>query len=402
MPKAEILTIGTELLLGEIVDTNTQRIARFLREAGVDLYWTTTVGDNEGRIAEAVSTGLARSDILICTGGLGPTVDDCTREGIAQALGLELELHDELWAALQERFKRFGRTPTENNKRQSYLPQGAEALENAVGTAPGFVLEVGEQVIISMPGVPGEMMYIMEHGVVPYFEKRYGKGVVIRTRVLHTAGVPESQIDDSIADLERLQNPTVGLAAHAGSVDVRLTAKGESPEAAERMLVDLEKQVMQRLGDAVYGIDEETLARSVLNLLAEQQKVLAVIEKGLDGAVIKALTGHGNAFVGGEILAANLRNRPLPEITKEYAADVRADIVLGAQLHQEDNAHRIEIAVLGFDKEHHYSFTFGGYPQQAPEWSVNVALSTLRRRLLKAGQPADQQNGSHPDEVALE
>src|SRR3990172_4669801 len=153
MPAAEILTIGTELLLGEIADTNTQYLARQLRDAGIDLFYATTVGDNEGRIAEAVRHAISRSQILLCTGGLGPTVDDVTRKGIARALGVELEFHEELWQRIMERFVRFGRTPTENNKRQAYLPKGAQALENAVGSAPGFVLEHGDRLIFSMPGV---------------------------------------------------------------------------------------------------------------------------------------------------------------------------------------------------------------------------------------------------------
>src|SRR3972149_8912169 len=249
MPSAEILTIGTELLLGEIADTNTHYLALQLREAGIDLYYTSTVGDNEARIAEAVRHALTRSQILICTGGLGPTVDDVTREGIARALDVELEFKEELWLQIQERFARFNRKPTENNKRQAYLPAGAQVLENAVGTAPAFLVERDDSVIISLPGVPGEMTYILENGVLPYLEKRFGRGSVIRTRVLHIAGVGESQIDEKIADLEKLPNPTVGLSAHPGLVDVRLTAKAENAERAGEILAELEAQAPARLGE---------------------------------------------------------------------------------------------------------------------------------------------------------
>ena len=255
MPTAEIITIGTELLLGEIVDTNTQYLARKLRDAGIDLYWTSTVGDNEDRIAQAVRHGLARSDIVLCTGGLGPTIDDMTREAIARALELELEFKEELWQKIQERFARFKRKPTENNKRQAFVPHGAQVLENAVGSAPGFLVERNEKVVIAMPGVPGEMEYIVEHGVLPYLEKRFGRQAVILSRVLHTVGVPESQIDEKIADLEKLSNPTVGLAAHPGAVDVRLTAKAPTQEKAQDMLSQLEAQVRQRLGEWISGVD---------------------------------------------------------------------------------------------------------------------------------------------------
>ncbi|MCL5429564.1 MAG: CinA family nicotinamide mononucleotide deamidase-related protein [Chloroflexi bacterium] len=383
MPSAEILTIGTELLLGEIVDTNTQYLARQLREAGIDLFYTSTVGDNEGRIAEAVQHALTRSQILLCTGGLGPTVDDVTREGIAGALGVELEFKDELWKQIQERFARFGRTPTENNKRQAYLPQGAQILENAVGTAPAFLIERNDSVVISMPGVPGEMAYILEHGVFPYLEKRFGRGAVIRTRILHIAGVGESQIDEKIADLEKLPNPTVGLSAHPGTVDVRLTAKAASPERAKEMLAELEVQTRQRLGDWVYGTDEETLARAVLEETAVRKRKLAVIEKGLEGLVIKALTGQGNAFVGGEILNVGVKTQPLKDLARQYAKEVSADVVLGVELRAGAKKHELEISIEGLSHEHHYTLSFGGHILQAPEWAVNLALSVLRRELLK-------------------
>ncbi|MCW5876155.1 MAG: hypothetical protein KIS85_04650 [Anaerolineales bacterium] len=385
MPKAEILTIGTELLLGEIVDTNTQALARILREAGVDLYWTGTVGDNEARIAAAVQHALTRCDVLLCTGGLGPTVDDVTREGIAEALGVEMEFREELWAMLQERFARFKRKPTENNKRQAYLPAGAQALENAVGTAPGFLIEHGGQVIISMPGVPGEMHYIMEYGVLPYFEQRYGKGAVIRTRILHTAGVPESQIDEKLDDLERQANPTVGLAAHAGAVDVRLTAKADSADEAEQMLAEVEAQARERLGDWVYGANGEPLARVVLGLLAAADKRLAVIEKGLDGAIIRSLTGQGNAFVGGEIQGAQMASKPLPELTDQYAKEVRAEVVLGVELGNGDGASHLRISLRGLGRPRDLKFSYGGHIAQAPLWATNLALSLLRSQLLKSG-----------------
>ncbi len=336
------------------------------------------------RIAEAVKHALSRSDILLCSGGLGPTVDDVSREGIARALDLKLEFHEEIWEKLHKRYARFKRTPTENNKRQAYLPQGAKAMENAVGTAPGVLIEKDDKVIICMPGVPSEMKYIFEHGVMPYFEKRYGKGAIIRARVLHVAGVPESQIDEKLDDLERLENPTVGLAAHAGSVDVRLTAKGTSVEKAVEMLADLEEKAMHRLGDWVYGADEDTLARVVLTQLTSVQKHLAVIEKGLDGALVKALTGQGNAFVGGEIQSAEMKAKPLPELTKQYASEVHADVILGVRLSGSDDRNKLELVIVGLDKEHKYSFSNGGHSADAPEWGVNLSLSILRRQLLKA------------------
>src|SRR5690606_2589926 len=184
--------------------------------------------------------GLSRSDILLCTGGLGPTVDDVTREGIARALGVVLEFRPELWEQIEARFARMKRTPSENNKRQAELPAGGRSLENAVGSAPGVLVEADGKVVMAVPGVPSEMRYPYEHAILPYFQEHFGLSGVIRARVLRTAGVPESQIDQHLDDLERQTNPTVGLAAHAGSVDVRLTAKADSAEQAAEMLDALE------------------------------------------------------------------------------------------------------------------------------------------------------------------
>lgn len=383
MPSAEILTIGTELLLGEITDTNTQYLARQLRDAGIDLYYTSTVGDNEQSIADAVTLGLSRSDILLCTGGLGPTVDDVTREGIARALGVGLEFRPELWEQIEARFARMKRTPSENNKRQAELPVGGRSLENAVGSAPGVLVEHNGKVVIAVPGVPSEMRYLYEHGILPYFKERFGLTGVIRARVLHTAGVPESQIDQHLADLERQTNPTVGLAAHAGSVDVRLTAKAESAEQAAEMLDALEAEVRQRLGDWVHGVDEETLARAVLREVAQRKQTIAVLEKGLNGAIVKAFTGEGNAFVGGEVLHATLRTEPLKLAATEYASKVRADLVLAVELRAtKDGAHELEIFITGLRIPHHVAFPYGGHTTQAASWATSLALSFLRRKLL--------------------
>ncbi|MFN2128415.1 MAG: competence/damage-inducible protein A, partial [Anaerolineales bacterium] len=195
MPTAEIITIGTELLLGETVDTNTRYIARALRDKGVDLFRTSTIGDNPDRIAEIIREGLQRADIIITTGGLGPTIDDPTRHAIALAIGVETEFRAELWDQIKERFKRYGRTPTENNKRQAFVPKGSIAIENTVGTAPAFICEIENRAIIALPGVPREMEHLMQVEVLPYLKNRFKLTGVIKSRVLHTSGVGESQID---------------------------------------------------------------------------------------------------------------------------------------------------------------------------------------------------------------
>ena len=223
---AEIITSGTELLLGETVDTNSTYIARALRDIGVNLYFKTSVGDNVERMALALRQALARADVVITTGGLGPTVDDVTREAVTLATGRELALYPECLAQIETIFARWGRPVGENNKRQAYLPEGAIPIQNPVGTAPGFILETAEGTIIALPGVPREMERLMGDAVLPYLRGRLGAGgMVIKARTLRTVGLGESWIDERIDAQMRSANPTVGLAAHSGIVDIRITAR---------------------------------------------------------------------------------------------------------------------------------------------------------------------------------
>ncbi|HQF44267.1 MAG TPA: molybdopterin-binding protein, partial [Anaerolineaceae bacterium] len=247
MPTAEIIALGTELLLGEIQDTNTRYIARHLRDTGIDLFRTAIIGDNAERIAQALREALTRAQIIITTGGLGPTVDDPTRQAVALAVNVPLEYRPELWGQIQARFERFGRQATENNKRQAYIPQGSIPVENLVGTAPAFITETGGSVIISLPGVPREMEFLMENVILPYLKEKFDLKGTIQALVLHCAGLGESQLDEMIGDLEKLSNPTVGLSAHAGQIDIRITAKANSIEDAQKMLDELGQVIRQRV-----------------------------------------------------------------------------------------------------------------------------------------------------------
>lgn len=249
MPRAEILTIGTELLLGEIINTNTQVIALALRKIGVDVYRTSTVGDNSERISEIINECLKRADILIMTGGLGPTVDDPTRQAIANAYGLGLEFYPDLWDGIVQRFAKYGIQPPENNRQQAYLPAGAGSLPNPRGTAPGIHLEIERKDIFALPGVPKEMEGMLNEQVIPRIKSKYGLTGVILIRNIRVDGIGESRIDALIGDLEELSNPTVGLAANKGYVLIRLTAKAENEDLADALLADLEKEIRDRLAD---------------------------------------------------------------------------------------------------------------------------------------------------------
>ena len=225
---AEIVTTGTEILLGDIVDTNAAWIAQQLREAGVNLYYKTTVGDNEGRVRGVLEQSMTRCDAIIVTGGLGPTVDDITRQAIANATSRPLLLHEGALATLKQRFERFGAQLTENNIQQAYIPQDALLIENPVGTAPGFIVETERCAVIALPGVPREMKQLMVDTVLPYLRRKAGESGIIRRRILRTFGIGESTIDMLLDDLMHSSNPTAGLAAHTGQCDIRIAARGHA------------------------------------------------------------------------------------------------------------------------------------------------------------------------------
>ncbi len=299
--KAEIITIGTELLLGEQVDTNSVYIAQQLARIGVDLHYKTTVGDNRARIGEALRLALGRCDVVITTGGLGPTADDVTREAVADVAGRPLVLVPELLAHIESLFQRWGRPMTENNRRQAYVPEGAYIIENPVGTAPAFAVELPQGTIICLPGVPREMKYLMEERVLPYLrEKMGGRVQVIKSLVLRTCGLGESQVGEQIEDLMQGANPTVGTAAHAGQTDVRITVKADSEEEADRLLEETAARVRERLGDAIYGTGTETVEEVVVRLLAQTGKRLSLLETNTGGALAARLR---SAPRGEEVLA---------------------------------------------------------------------------------------------------
>ena len=371
MTSAEIITIGTEILLGEIVDTNTRYIARTLRSLGVDLYRTITIGDNTDRIASAISHSMERADIVITTGGLGPTVDDPTREAVAMAVGVETEFREDLWQQVVETIARYGRKPSENQKRQAYVPKGAIGLRNPVGTAPCFIYETKKNAVISLPGVPAEMELILHESVIPYLQKRFGLDEVIKVRVLHCSGLGEGMIDEKIADLETLSNPTVGLAAHTGVVDVRIAAKAKSEGEADEMIAKVEADVRQRLGNVVFGADDDRLENVVLEMLEKRGWKLTAIESGLDNLISRKLPNTASF--------PDLNLDSLTQALRAARADSNADIALGVAVYPDERA--ADMVMITPKGEKNHRITYGGPPRSLPRWSMNLALNWLRTTL---------------------
>jgi len=303
MATAEIVAIGSELLLGQIVDTNSAWMAQRLTALGVNLYFKSVVGDNPGRMKEVIARALERADIVITSGGIGPTQDDLTREIVAEVTGRKLVQDAGMLAQVEEHFRRRGRPMTPNNIRQSYMPEAARPVKNPNGTAPCFIVEDSRGVIYSLPGVPVEMKWLFENEVEPYLRKKFNLAEVIHYRVLKIVGIGESAVDDKVGHLiANSSNPTVGVLALPGQVDVRIAAKAADRSEAMKMIAPVEAEVRSLLGNAIFAADDETMEHVVGRLLCEQNKTVAVYEDLTCGQLAERLqTASAEQFRAGFI-----------------------------------------------------------------------------------------------------
>ncbi len=414
---AEVVTIGTELLLGHILDTNAAWLAQQLAANGLNMYRKTTVGDNEARIAAALSEAIARVDVVITSGGLGPTVDDKTREAVALATGRRLVLNDDLLASIAEIFKRRGFTMSDNNRRQAYTPEGSIPIPNPVGTAPCFALPVERDgktcYIICLPGVPRELKYMMEHAIIPLLRERLGLTDTIRSRIIRVAGITESRVDQIVGDLEEQTNPTVGLAAHAGQIDIRITARAASESEAAALIDAVEQQVRARLAPYIFGTDTETLEGVVTTVLAGRGLTLGLVETNTGGRIAQRLAtaaGQQNASVlkesivamtpdvlqrvgdagdVAELVSPDTALRAAEYVRRLNETDLGLAVIsnLDARDPYGDSPGRTYIALVAPDGAVTRSLRFGGLADLTIAWSTNNALDLLRRHVL--GIPED-------------
>jgi nicotinamide-nucleotide amidase len=304
----EIISVGTELLLGQIVDTNAAFLSRELAAIGVPLFWRVTVGDNRERLTHALRQALERADVVITIGGLGPTEDDLTREAIADALGEPLVFDAELGEHLRQLFAARGREATPSQLRQAYRPASAVPLPNPYGTAPGLKIEREGKWLFALPGPPNEFIPMVREQVIPVLQEHSG-GRVIRSRVLRLCGIGEADVEARVQDLVRRSNPTLAPLAHLGEVHLRITANASSPEEAEQVIAQMERAVRERLGDYIYGTDETTLEQVVVSLLREHGQTLATAESCTGGLVSHRITevpGSSEVFVGGVVAYSNM------------------------------------------------------------------------------------------------
>ena len=336
--RCEVLAIGTELLLGQIVDTNSTWIGEQLADAGIDSFEHRQVGDNLGRMVQALRELLDRSDAVIVCGGLGPTPDDMTRQAIADVMGVELERREDLVEWVSALFTSRGRAMPENNLRQCDVPVGAEPIPNSVGTAPGIKAPVGDKVVYAVPGVPYEMQLMISEHVLPDLLARSGQQGAIVSRSLKTWGTSESGLAEMIAHrVDAQTNPTIAfLARGIEGLVVRITAKASTPEEARALIEPEERALREILGDLVFGVDDETMETVVLDLLRKRGLTLGLAESltgGLVASRLVSVPGTSDVLKGGVVSYMTDVKRSVLGVTAEsvVSSECAAQLAAGAR-----------------------------------------------------------------------
>lgn len=329
MANAEIVSIGSELLLGQIVDTNAAWMAQRLTNIGVNLFHKTIVGDNPDRMEHVIGQALDRSDIVITGGGLGPTQDDLTREIVAKVTNRKLVLDQGLLDQIEKRFRSRGFIMTPNNERQAYIPEGSIAVQNPNGTAPSFIVEDPRGIVFALPGVPFELKWLFDNEVAPYLRRKFDLKETITYRVLKIADLGESSVDDRIGHLiANSRNPTVGVLAHPGQVDVRIAAKASSAEESAKLIAPVEHEVRKLLGNHVFAVDEQTMEEVLGIVWGRKNSTIAVYEDLTSGLVSERLLEANperviEGIVGNEIsvISRLLESAPSSKSTDELMND---------------------------------------------------------------------------------
>lgn len=413
--RCNVVAVGTELLLGQIVDTNSSYIGEQLAAAGIASHLQLKVGDNLERVVEAFHIALRDADAIIVCGGLGPTHDDLTREAIAEVMGVELRRDPAVAAVIEDMFARRQRKMSANNLRQALVPVGATVIPQTRGTAPGLMCPVGNKVIYAMPGVPHEMHEMLSRAVLPDLLQRSGEQSAIVSRVLRTWGEAESalneRLDPVIAELDAVGNPTLAfLASGWEGIKVRLTAKAADTAAAEALLSIWEQRVRDLVDDVIFGVDADTMESVVLDLLRQRGSTLAVAESvtgGLIGGRITNVAGSSSVFRGGvvsyasEIKFSVLGVTPGPVVSEAVAIEMARGVrtvmsssvglaVTGVAGPDEQDGQPVGTLCIGVvledGSEHSTTSVLPGQRDQMRQFSVITALSFLRSLLLKTAR----------------
>jgi len=409
--RCEVLAVGTELLLGQVVDTNSAYIGDQLALAGIDCHFHTTVGDNHGRIVSALRIALDRSEAVIVCGGLGPTSDDISREAIAEVMGVSLVRSEAMVERIRTLFEARQREMAASNARQADLPEGATFIPQERGTAPGLICPVADdKVVYAIPGVPMEMEEMLGRGVIPDLKRRSGSSAVILSRMIRTWGEAESTLGERVAGrveaLEARSNPTIAfLASGVEGLKIRVTAKGATEAEAKKMLDDEEAELRAILGDIVFGVDDQSMERVVADLLAERGLTVGVGESltgGLVGARLAETKGASKFFRGsivsydskvkfdlldvpeGPVVSAEAAEAMAWGACKRLEADVGISVtgVAGPTTQDGQPVGTVFMAVVLDGKAEVAEAHFPGERQHIREFSTISLLDMLRRRLL--------------------
>jgi len=406
--QGEIISIGTELLLGEITDTNSSYIARMLTSLGIEVSYQISVGDDRDRLGELIRLSHKRSPIVITTGGLGPTVDDITRESIAEALGKGLEFRQELMDGIEAYFEKRGISLSSNNRKQAYIPEGSLAIQNPVGTAPGFIVKDEKGIIVALPGIPREMTYLLEKSVIPFLKEEFSLREGISSRVLKIGCMGESKVDEKIGDLMKNKDYPIGLLIKDGEIQIRITAKEKDQSKNLKNMKEIEKEIRRRLGSMIYGADDETLEEVVGSLLKEKKETISMADSFTGGWLAQRfLRADSNrkyfngclVFVNGKALTQdlNLREEKLKrvglisretaqiaakEIKKRYHSEIGLAVLGGTD---KSNDFTTYIALSSKDKTMVEEHKFSGILDIAKSRITTLALELMRRYLKNIG-----------------
>ena len=398
----EIVTIGSELLLGQIIDTNTSYLAHELNLIGITIAFHTTVGDNYPQIKDVISRALERTDIVITTGGIGPTEDDLTREVIADLAGALLTFKEDLMDQIESIFIRLGYRMPENNKKQAFIPNGAIPIPNERGTAPGFIVQKGSRLIIALPGVPKELKYLLNKEVIPYLKRHFHLNhELITSKVLKVTGIGESQVDSQIKDLIGSNtNPSVGIIASPGDISIMITAYAKSAKEAEDLIRPIEREIRSRLGVNIYGTNDDTLDMVVTDLLNKRGETLSVIETFSGGQLTARLLRSPLSPVNESIVIGKRERLPsfldktTPTINGETAEALAKKIkakgnssiglALLGTLKATEKGYEVDAQVVASGEDIHrsYEWKMGGDLSTLQGRGATIALNTLRLALI--------------------
>ena len=403
--KAEIIPVGTEILLGNIIDTNSSFLANQLPSLGIDLYFVSTVGDNQGRLVDTLKQAWRRADLIITTGGLGPTQDDITREAIGELVSEELKVDEKLWQELQGLLSRYLGEIPQSNIKQATTIRSAQIIPNHMGTAPGWWVENGGHIIIALPGPPDEMKLMWQESIFPKLQQRV-TGEVILSRVIKTFRLAEAKVDELVAPLSKLSNPTLATYINPDGVYLRITAKAKEKAEAQRLVSQSEEQIRNILSPYIWGVDDDTLGSVIGELLRAKNLSLATMESCTEGLLCNTIASgmESHIYFKGGLLAccdeAKVSCGVDTSIVKQYGGEstqvakamaetarrnLQTDIgmSIGGNMNPDKNSGQAFIGLSSNRFEQTFTHMLRGNLSRMKQRAVYAALFDLRRMLLE-------------------